>query len=368
MFGLLIAFGAVAAVAAGPTSAASASQILISNDRPTGNQLYLANSDGTDLHKVGDRSQGQRLEGITPDGSRIVFAVFSAAAGGSVTHYSMDLLGGDVKPFATTPTTAQIAFSPTGDGIAYEGDGEIYRADADGGNAQALTTNPCAGADYPDCPYPHWGSPRFSPNGRYLATSFEPHSYDARDVAILDLAEAGDTPLSTPKLDQHACCLFSDFVGFAPDSSAFIEIGSSPGGPTPKVLLRPTAGGATVQLTPDGQYATAAYFLRDGRVVEFDHPDDSPNGSGTHAYVEQPDGSQRHRVRRRTLPVRVFTPGSDSPDGTKVLTFKGQNSTVENSTVYVSNPDGSGRVQIMHSRGESSAIWVPEPAASQSAP
>ncbi|MDX6638231.1 MAG: hypothetical protein QOJ01_1742 [Solirubrobacterales bacterium] len=367
-FASLIAFGVFATAAAAPSSAMASNRVLISSKRSGSDQIYLANADGSDFHRVSDGSHGDHLEGVTPDASRIVF---SRGSGRHVTQYSMDLLGGDVQPFTTAPTTTSVSFSPTGDGIAYLGDdGELYRADANGGNAQALTTNPCAGDGFPDCPYPHWGSPTFSPNGRYLAATDEPHNFEGRGIAVFDLKGTDQTPRPwVSKGTRHSCCAFNDFLGFAPDSSAFIEIGSSPGGPTPKVLLQPTTGGPAMQLTPDGQTATGAEFLRDGRVVVFEHPDGSSRRSDTHAYVEQPNGSHRHRIRRGSLNGRVFNPGSDSPDGTKVLSATAaldQHGHVKSSAVYVSNPDGSDRVEITHSRGENRAIWVPDPAAGQS--
>ena len=139
--------------------------------------------------------------------------------------------------------------SPDGTKIAFEsgrsGYDEIWISDADGGNATQVTHLER-----------YAGSPRWSPDGRFLAFDFR--SAEHTEIDVIELAKGTPRPLVTsPDADNVVPSWSRD--------GRWIYFGSNRGNKTFQIWKIPAQGGAPVQVTRNGGFM--ALESLDGRSV-----------------------------------------------------------------------------------------------------
>ncbi len=115
------------------------------------------------LHRA-RRSRNRRITGVVAAAVGVTLALGVGLA-------SQRLLSADPVPATPLPTTAPLPVAPTLGSLgrlAYEMDGDIYVADADGSNPVRIADGAAPGVDG-DCPGYWVEGPLWSPDGRYLA-------------------------------------------------------------------------------------------------------------------------------------------------------------------------------------------------------
>ena len=180
-------------------------RITFSSDREDTDEIWTANSDGSDLFRVTHTGSGFALEPtFSPDGEWIVFELDSDAPEdqqmGTIWKVRAD--GSDMTQLTFGDyDDRQPNWSPRGERILFQrrepsGDNwDIYTIGPDGSNLRQITTLPSSETDA-----------SWSPDGRWIVYSadHDPEYYDPYDddpVAIANLfivdAAAGDIPIRT---------------------------------------------------------------------------------------------------------------------------------------------------------------------------
>lgn len=128
-------------------------------------ELYIMNSDGSELQRLTTTDVAEGHPAWSPDGSRLLFdADYDGDDFAEI--YSIALDGGDLTRLTFTAANDQFAdWSPDGSRIAFSSDRnggwDIYVMDADGANPSPLTTSP------------DWELfPAWSPDGTQIAYNF----------------------------------------------------------------------------------------------------------------------------------------------------------------------------------------------------
>lgn len=140
---------------AGPTAlGGSLGQIAFASDRSGNPQIYIINTDGTDLHVITNMSEGACQPNWSPDGSVLVFvspcrarAEFYDDFYSSSSLYSIKPDGTEMRSMTVVPgSDFDPAWSPDGERIAFaserDGQKEIYVLTVDSGAVIRLTNSP----------------------------------------------------------------------------------------------------------------------------------------------------------------------------------------------------------------------------------
>ena len=139
-------------------------------------EIYVMESDGTNLHRLTDHPAPDRSPSWSPDGRYIAFESYRDD---DWEIYVMESDGSNPRRLTDHPTPdGSPSWSPDGRHIAFESNG-IYVMESDGSNPRRLTDHPT-----PD------GSPSWSPDGRHIAfesdVAFESDRGDNREVYVME--------------------------------------------------------------------------------------------------------------------------------------------------------------------------------------
>ena len=157
----------------------------------TGNQLWRARSDGTEKLQVTPDTLTPFLARWSPDGSHI--AVMAREAGKAWQIYITSANGGDFTPLLhQTRNAADPSWSPDGKSIAFGGTNDAMGKD---NAARTLDTVDVATGAVQEVPGSNGlFSPRWSPDGRYIAAL----TLDQRQVHLYTVATHTWTTLAVP--------------------------------------------------------------------------------------------------------------------------------------------------------------------------
>jgi len=126
-----------------------------------GGDVYIMNTDGTNVRRITTDGAGYAFPKLSPDGTMIAFDAARDSDNAQV--YVMDADGGNIRRVTHNDVDeGYVSWMPDSRSLVFDsfrdGPPEIYRADVDGGNPTRLTH---FGA--------HIGDPRLSPDGTKLA-------------------------------------------------------------------------------------------------------------------------------------------------------------------------------------------------------
>ncbi|HSY34238.1 MAG TPA: winged helix-turn-helix domain-containing protein [Acidobacteriaceae bacterium] len=157
----------------------------------TGGQLWRARSDGTEKLQVTPDTLTPFLARWSPDGSHI--AVMAREAGKAWQIYITSANGGDFTPLLhQTRNAADPSWSPDGKSILFGGTNDAMGKD---NSARTLDTVDVASGALQEIPNSNGlFSPRWSPDGRYIAAL----TLDQRQVRLYTVATRTWTTLSVP--------------------------------------------------------------------------------------------------------------------------------------------------------------------------
>jgi Tol biopolymer transport system component len=148
------------------------------------NEIYLMNSDGSNVRRLTNDPDSDTELTWSPDGSRIIFTSYNADA--NIENYVMAADGSN-RQSITEWFGSDMAWSPDGTKILFGayGDlsGDIFVVDADGTNPRPLTSN-----DYDEA-YPAW-----SPDGSQIVYAVRQEGHE--DLYIMDADGGNLRPLT----------------------------------------------------------------------------------------------------------------------------------------------------------------------------
>lgn len=135
-------------------------KIAFSSTRDGDEEIYLMNSDGTNVQQLTDNSAGDFKPVISHDGQKIAFI---SDRGTKTNLYVMDETGNNVQQITSSDSYAQDpSWSPDDTELVFtddrSGNAELYTINADGSNLQQVTDS-----DY------NVSSPSWSPDGQKIA-------------------------------------------------------------------------------------------------------------------------------------------------------------------------------------------------------
>ena len=135
-------------------------QIAFMSDRDGDNEIYVMNSDGSDVRQLTSNTKSEYFTGWSPDGRQIAFL---SDRDGDYEIFVMNADGSDGRQLTSNNSHEDYpVWSPDGRQIAFisdrDGDNEIFVMNADGSDVRQLTSN--TKNDF----YPVW-----SPDGRQIA-------------------------------------------------------------------------------------------------------------------------------------------------------------------------------------------------------
>jgi Tol biopolymer transport system component len=127
-----------------PPSGNGGGQIAFYSGRDGNSEIYVINTDGTDLLRLTTNSAGDMAPAWSPNGMQIAF---TSNRDGNNEIYVMNADGSDQRRLTNNPAyESHPDWSPDGTRIAFvserDGNREIYTMKADGTNPQRLTNNP----------------------------------------------------------------------------------------------------------------------------------------------------------------------------------------------------------------------------------
>ena len=246
--------------------------------------LWVCNLDGSDLHRIATGALSEGDPAWSPDGSRIAFEALGADGNTDIWLVHPD--GSGLVQLTHGLANKQPAWSPDGRQLAYTsnagGTNDIWIMDADGQNAQRLTSLP-GEEDHPS----------FSPAGDRVVFS----ETDASDFTA-NLQIVGSTPGGVPQ----------------PLTSGGFHDWNPSWGPLGIVFAsdRMAAEGyAIMEVQPDGSGLASVGSVRaldpvwthDGRIVFTDEVNVAPALAAVSLY--DPASGQRRRIVRNVLEVAI---------------------------------------------------------------
>ena len=150
------------AIDGSPSWSPDGGRVAFTSDRAGNYEIYVMDSDGSDVRRLTDHPGDDGSPSWSPDGRSIAF---SSDRAGDYEIYVMDSDGSNVRRLTDDPgDDGSLSWSPDGRSIAFSsdraGDYEIYVMDSDGSNVRRLTDR--SGSDW---------EPSWSPDGRRIAFS-----------------------------------------------------------------------------------------------------------------------------------------------------------------------------------------------------
>jgi Tol biopolymer transport system component len=248
----------------------------------------------------------------SPDGTKVVYGAESGPSGNEIVIANADGSDPHVIGVGSAP-----AWSPDGTRIAYAGAGDaIWIMAIDGSDAHAVTdpsnAGPGTGQDKPFDYYPAW-----SPDGRSIAYTrvvahrSVPTMSDGMttDVTLQELRvwHDGGGATDTVLTDAYTSLGRPDW---SPDGSSIVFTGAptlfhekeTNGITWPRVLVIPSAGGPVDAITPDDQsWCSGAMWSPDGMWIAY-------VGHHDLLYATRPDGSGNHALPVDTHGAEIIEP------------------------------------------------------------
>ena len=156
------------APADGPIWSPDGSQIAFSRRISGVRELYLANSDGTNVRRLTDNSLDEQFPAWSPDGSQLVFAAVAPNSNGESDIYLINADGSGQRVLTNAPgSERQPIWNPDGSRIIFTTrfnsfgnptQSDIFSIDTQGGSLTRLASNK-------DAPNREFLFPRFTPDG-----------------------------------------------------------------------------------------------------------------------------------------------------------------------------------------------------------
>ena len=347
----------------------------------TRREIYVINADATSRTRVASLSKDPSW---SPDGHRIAF---TASEGGSISGSESDIAVRDVDSRdrlgrSNTPlyNDSEPTWSPDGRRIAFtsdrDGNSEIYAMNAEG-TGQARLTNNTANDHSPswsvaadldaladmDTPIP--------PDEPTYRIAFTSERDGNRDIYVINADGTGETRLTTDQLADAAPV-------WSPDGRrmAFVRGGAWTDAHTAviafSVYVMNADGSGQTELTGGMGHRGSPNWSPDGSGIAFAASDPYAQcPSCTHIYVMNADGTSQPRLvtgdvgwpdsswvaRLEVIEVSHVNPVW-SPDGRRIaFTSSG----FGESTVHLTNVDGTGLTEVNSGRGNSKdPSWSPD--------
>ena len=190
-----------------------------------------------------------------------------------------------------------------------DGNGEIYKMDADGRNQKRLTFN-----DSPD------SSPVWSPNGQQIA--FMGERDKNWDVYVMDTDGGNQRNLTHhPNIDGDP--------DWSPDGSQIAFTSGRGGNEDIDIFVMDANGGNVRQVTHMG-FASRPKWSPDGKRILFE----AVTGNGREVYVIDTDGKNRWKVSFPNIEAGMFARGW-SPDGKQILYTEAIGHSVNDATLII---------------------------------
>jgi Tol biopolymer transport system component len=251
-------------------------------------------------------------------------------------------LGGESEALPVLGTSV----SPTSDGerIAYDFDGDIWLANADGANPVNLTST----SDLIEA------RPQWSPDGLVIAYhGLDPQGSSQLDVYRMNADGSGVTNL-TPDTPQWA----DGEPDWSPDGTKIVFRSERTG--TGDLYTMNADGSDVVRLT-EGDFDTNPKWSPDGQTILFARFLDpfilAQDGTGFELFVINADGTELTQLTRD--PGFQTTDADWSPDGDWLVIGSGDIDFRGRYDLYSMRPDGTDLIQLTFSELAGLPSWIP---------
>ena len=322
--------------------------------------IYVMDSDGSNLRRLTDHPRWDGFPSWSPDGRHLVF---SSRRDGNWDIYVMDSDGSNLRRLTNHRADEwSPSWSPDGRHIVFhsnrDGNYDIYVMDSDGGNLRRLTN------------HPRWdGFPSWSPDGRHLV--FMSERDGNREIYVMELRQEGrgGTPLDHGDSLETAITLAvgASIEGelSAGDSDYFRVTVSSPGtltasttGSTDTYGSIEDSSGNVLNDNDDGgegsNFRVSASVEPGTYYIRVRGYDDSSTGAYTLTIqMEGGGGWVAGAIRRLTNHSADDFYPSWSPDGRHIVFHSERDG---NEEIYVMGSDGSNLRRLTNHRADD---WYP---------
>jgi Tol biopolymer transport system component/DNA-binding winged helix-turn-helix (wHTH) protein len=147
--------------------------------------IYSMNADGTNIKQITNDGFFDQKPNVSPDGR---FVVFQSNRSGTNVIWRVNADGQDLKQLTEGGANSSPTISPDGNRVAYVsgsfGKTSIWRVPSSGGTASLITDRPAM-------------SPRYSPDGKFIACFFTSNANELHKLAIIP-AMGGESIRSFP--------------------------------------------------------------------------------------------------------------------------------------------------------------------------